>query len=309
MLLRMRIFITGVSGLLGLNMAIQLRDDHEVYGSYSAHPVRCDGIDALQVDFAAPGSMHEALARVRPDVVVHTAGFTNVDGCEADPQAAHTLNVEFAQRVARSVQSLGGKLVHISTDHLFDGTSPLRGETDTPAPMNVYARTKLQAEHAVLEACPGALVARTNFYGWGLPHRPSFTDWILDSLEKRKTLTMFTDVFYTPILINDFVEIVMQLLAQDASGVLHVAGAERLSKHAFSIKLAGVFGLSTDTIQEASIDDHDLRAPRPRDMSLDCSRVECLLQRKMPNVAEGLKRLHSLGARQWPRLLKLAVSS
>jgi dTDP-4-dehydrorhamnose reductase len=304
----MKVFITGISGLLGLNMALQLRDGYDVSGSYFAHPVRSSGIDAILVDSAEPHEMERALARVQPDVVVHTAGLANVDACEADPAKAHALNVEMAQNVARSALSAGARLVHISTDHLFDGTSPLRVESDTPAPMNVYARTKLLAEQVVLETCPDALVVRTNFYGWGFPHRPSFTDWILDSLAKRETLTMFTDVFYTPILINDFVDNLMQLIALDAGGVLHVSGGERLSKHAFALQLAGAFGLPADTITEASIDKHDLRAPRPKDMSLDCSKVEALLQRDMPKVLDGLMRLRHLGSGEWPRKLERAFS-
>ena len=86
--------------------------------------------------------------------MLHTAGMTNVEVCERDPAAARSLNVEAAAGVARSATRAGARLIHISSDHLFDGTAPLVGEDAPPSPLNVYARTKAEAEAAVAAACP-----------------------------------------------------------------------------------------------------------------------------------------------------------
>ena len=106
--------------------------------------------------------------------------------------------------------------------------------------------------------------------------------------------------YYTPILINDLVEIMVKLLAAEATGVYHVAGGERLSKFAFAHKLAAVFGLPTDTIREISVDDFSFKAARPKDMSLDCGKVEDMLGEDMPMAEEGLQRLKQLGDEGWP---------
>ncbi len=293
--------------MLGLNMAIQLRESYEVSGSYMTHPVKCDGINSMHMDFAAVDTVDQALSRVQPDIVVHTAGLTSVEDCEANPMEAHRLNVSFAQHVAKSANSVGAKLVHISTDHIFDGTSPMKAETEPPNPINVYARTKLEAEEAVLEAYPDVLMIRTNFYGWGPPYRPSFSDWILGGLAHREELKMFTDVFYTPILINDLVDILTQLMSSSATGVFHVAGGERISKYTFAKKLADVFGYPSDRILARSVDDHHFMAPRPKDMSLDCSKVEGLLRREMPKVEDGLQRLLMLRREGWHWIVERAV--
>lgn len=295
----MRLFITGISGLLGINLALQARERFQVDGCYYAHPVVMDGMCPAKLDVSSFVALDRTLRTVRPDIIVHTAGLTNVDACEANPEQAYRLNVEATHHVAKIAYALGARLVHISTDHLFDGTKPWKAETDNPTPLNVYARTKLQAEHVVAEACPQALVVRTNFYGWGTPVRASFSDWILVALRRGEELRMFTDVFFTPILINDLGEIILELIAAGASGLYHIAGRERLSKYDFAMRVADVFDIPDPRIQPISVEEMSLRAVRPKDMSLGTDKVARFLGREMPMVSEGLARLRWLEETGW----------
>ena len=294
-----KVFITGISGLLGLNLALQLRERYQVSGCYYAHPIALDGIRAMRSDLTSfetvNGEMVNGVMRqIQPDVVIHTVGLTSVEGCEADPDLAHRLNVESAHYVAKVANTLGARLVHISTDHLYDGASPWQREEDTPCPLNTYARTKLQAEEAVLQACPDALVLRTNFYGWGTSVRTSFSDWILKSLEQGRELTMFSDVFFTPILINDLAHLILQLVDRDATGIFNVAGRERLSKYDFALKLAEVFNRPQNKICATTVKEFPFKARRPEDMSLSSKKAEDYLGAGMPATGDGLKRLKDL---------------
>src|SRR5262249_14757224 len=146
-----------------------------------------------------------------------------------------------------------------------------------PNPINVYARTKLEAEQIVQRTYPDALIVRTNFIGWGSSVRTSFTDWILTSLDRGTGLRMFTDVFITPILINDLLECIVQLLQINVSGVLNVAGSERVSKYEVGVRTARYFGYSPERIHPISVEEFPFAAPRPRDMSLATDRVCTLL--------------------------------
>ncbi len=303
----MRIFITGISGLLGLNMAVQLRGEHQVSGCYYSHPVKLEGVEALKLDLTRSDETTCALRDIRPDLVIHTAGLTSVEACEDDAELAYRLNVVAARHAGQATATLGARLVHISTDHLFAGTEPWRTEDDAAAPLNVYARTKLQAEDAVLQATPDALIVRTNFFGWGTPVRTSFSDWILESLRARRDLTMFSDVFFTPLLINDLIDLVMVLVSRNARGVLNVAGGERLSKYAFAMTLAWAFGEPTDVIRNISVDAFSFKARRPRDMSLCSARSEVLLGSRMPRVKDGLERLAALEGRGHRDALESAI--
>ncbi len=303
----MKIFITGVSGLLGLNLAVQARDRFEISGCYYAHPVVLEGVRTVQVDAISLSQLDHVLSEIEPDVIVHTAGLTNVEECEAKPDLAHRLNVETTRNVVKVTNGLQAKLVHISTDHVFDGTAPWRIEDDVPAPLNVYARTKREAEEVVLEECRNPLIIRTNFFGWGTHIRASFSDWILRALAREDDLTMFSDVYFTPILINDLVDIVTQLIARGAEGVLHVTGGERLTKHAFALQLAQVFNYPTHTVRAISVDDFSFRATRPKDMSLSCGKAESYLGVRMPFVRDGLHRLKQLGTEGFCFTLDRAV--
>ena len=206
-----RLFITGASGLLGLNAALQCRDRFRVTGTYRDHPVAIDGARLVRLDVLDAAAVDACLADARPEVVLHTAGMTNVEVCERDPAAARSLNVDAAAVVARAATRAGARLIHISSDHLFDGTAPLVDEDASPSPLNVYARTKAEAEAAVAAACPDALIVRTNFYGWGSPLKASFSDWILAALRRGSSLSMFTDVFFTPVLVNDLIDLALDL--------------------------------------------------------------------------------------------------
>jgi len=303
-----KLFITGISGLLGLNFALQVRDHFTVSGAFHSHPVSPDGCETMPLDVTSLQAVEDVLGSIRPDVVVHTAALTDVERCEANSALAHQLNEEAARHVARSATAVGAQLVHISTDHLFDGSRPWATETDPPTPINAYATTKRLAERAVLEECPDALIIRTNFFGWGTSIRPSFSDWILKSLEQHLPLTMFNDVFFTPILINELVDLIIDLILRRTKGTFHVAGAERLTKYDFALKLAAAFGHTTEGIAPVSIDDFAFSAVRPKDMSISSKKVESYLGVAMPPVAvclEGLKLLRQNG---WPQLLACAIA-
>jgi len=288
-----RVFIAGVSGLLGSSMAAEWRNRFCVAGCFLAHSPTIDGVEAVRIDLASQ-SLHEILSRFSPDLVVNCAGLTDVDACEADPSRARLLNETMARAVADACVRKNIRLVHISTDHLFDGTVALASEETVPRPVNVYGATKWAGERAVAELCPEALIVRTNFFGWGSPHRVSFSDWVLDILRGGKSQAMFNDVYFSPILIQDLLEIILSLVGRDARGLFHVCGCDRVSKFEFALKMAEVFGLYSGNLWPASISQAGLRAPRPHDMSLSCRKMEGLLGFSAPSLDAGLRKLKSI---------------
>lgn len=300
-------FLSGISGLLGLNAALMLRDRFTVTGCYHEHPVAIDGIQVWGIDLRRSGPIQALLEELRPAMILHAAGLVNVDACEQLPEEAQVLNVDVSRTIAGIASSLGSKLIHVSTDHLFDGTRSGMAERDPLSPVNVYGRTKAEAEGAVRQACPDALIVRTNFYGWGTPLKASFSDWILSGLEQQARLAMFTDVYFTPILIHDLVERMVELAGRGARGVYHLAGRERISKHAFALALAKVFGLSAACVEASALARHPRYARRPLDMSLSCAKATEVLG-PMPGLRDGLHRLKRLGAGDWRVRLAQAVA-
>jgi dTDP-4-dehydrorhamnose reductase len=249
-------------------------------------------VQTFWLDVTDKSATEQALRELNPDVILHTVALTNVDECESNPTLAHQINVEATQNIASIASELEAKMVHISTDQLFDGLEAWKTEDDVPTPLNVYGKTKQLAESAVIDQNKTSLVIRTNFFGWGLPPRSSFSDWILRGLDQRQELTMFTDVFFTPILIDHLVDTVFSLVEQNGSGIFNVVGADRLSKYDFAMQLADTFNYPTDKVRATSVSDFDYRAARPNDMSLSTEKLAQYLGRPVPRIADGLNQLY-----------------
>ncbi len=287
----MRIAITGGSGLLALNWAVAMRDAHDICLLTHDHRVTLAGVEASSVVLDAPEEVGEFIRTWRPDVLVNTAGMTNVDWCESHQEEALYINAILAENVASAAQESGITLVHISTDHLFSGQMPMVDEEADPAPLNVYARTKLEGEQRVIEQCPDAVIVRTNFYGWGHRFRTSLTDWVIGSLRKGETINAFTDVWFTPILIDYLVDAVHELLSKGVTGIVNVVGDERISKYEFAMQIADVFSLDKGLINSASSQSVQFKATRPTDLSLSNLKAVKVLGHKLGSVEGGLREL------------------
>ena len=133
---------------------------------------------------------------------------------------------------------------------------------------------------------------RTNFYGWGPSYRRSFSDVIIDALRSGHELTLFDDVFYTPILIEAATNAVHELIAAKASGIFHIVGDDRISKYGFGLEIAREFGLDIGLIKHGLLADQVSLVQRPHDMSLSNKKICKLLGRKLGGVSQHIVRLH-----------------
>lgn len=249
------------------------------------------GVRDILADVTDAAGVYGATTEAAPQVIVHSAALTDVDACERDPKRAWALNVEATRNIARAAHSQGAKLIHISTDQLWDGRRAMLDEDVLPAPLNVYGRTKAEAERVTLGEAPDALVLRTNFFGRGRPRRATFSDWVEDGLRHGRKLTMFTDVFFTPITMELLCPIIVEMARRGASGIYHAVGCERLSKFDFGVRLAKTFGYDSAAIVPTAVADAALAAPRPNDMSLSSDKIARFLGRRMPDCGESLTAL------------------
>jgi dTDP-4-dehydrorhamnose reductase len=283
---RRRVLITGGSGLLALNWACAIRDQWDVVLGMHLHSVNLAGTTACVLDLESAAALERQLMSCSPDLVVNTVGLTDVDLCEKNPSLAFQVNASTAENVAKVTANLGLNMVHISTDHLYGGEDHLYNEESTTQPLNEYARTKLVAEELVLGANPQALVVRTNFFGWGHARRQSFSDWIIDCLRTNKGVSLFDDVFFTPILADAAAIAAHELVAKGRRGVINLVGDERISKYDFGLRLAQCLGLPTALIRRDQVANASLSARRPRDMSLDNTKARLMLGRELGALEE-----------------------
>jgi dTDP-4-dehydrorhamnose reductase len=289
------ILVTGASGLLGASVALLAREQgRQVVGLHHRHPVHIDGVKSLAADLADPAETRRVLLQVKPSIVVHCAAATNVDWCEEHPEEARRINVEMPAAIAELAAQSDAQLLYVSTDSVFDGERGNYAETDTPSPVNVYAKTKLQGEREVMRHHPTASIARVNLYGWNAQNKESLAEWILRQLALGNVVPGFSDVHFCPVLANDAAEIMLALLDQNLSGLYHIVGAERVSKYEFARRVAAIFGFDPGQVRPTRLADAKLKARRPRDTSLNTEKICAALGRPMPDVAAALHRFARL---------------
>ncbi len=300
----MRLLVTGVSGLLGLNLALQAESRYHIIGiartALRGVPFEAHSFDLLREDAAA-----RLIAEFRPDAVIHCAALAYPDQCEAEPDLAYRLNTAFPAALARVCAEAHIPLVHISTDSVFDGrkTAPYT-EEDPPNPLNIYARTKWESEKAVLEAHPQALVVRTNFYGWSAGGKRSLAEFFFYNLSQQKAVNGFTDVIFCPILVTDLVQLLLEMLEKSLSGLYHVLGPRPMSKYEFGLAIARTFGLDENLIRPCSIADSGLKAPRATHLWLSTHKVTQALGHPLPEFSTGLQRFYAQFLAGYPQKLR-----
>ncbi|MBI5189582.1 MAG: dTDP-4-dehydrorhamnose reductase [Nitrospirae bacterium] len=235
----MKILVTGAAGMLGSDIVDRLKGRHEVVG-VTRHDF--DILDELMV--------RGYLLQEKPDWVIHSAAFTNVDGCEKEPDKAYRVNGEGPGSVARACWHVGARMAYVSTDYVYDGT---KGEpyveTDPVAPLNVYGRSKLMGEAEVLKVLPDALIIRTS---WLFGRRgPNFVEAILGQVGKRDELTVVDDQVGSPTYTPDLADGIVRLVESGAPGVVHLSNEGTCSWFDYANKifeLAGVTGISVKPI-------------------------------------------------------------
>lgn len=289
-----RLLVTGASGLLGANFMLEAVEKHDVVGLYHIHPIKHERVRTVQAHLNSQGSVKRLIEAVCPEWIINCAAATNLDLCEERQDWAFRLNRDLPGWVAQEAQAFGARLVHISTDAVFDGEKGNYKESDAPAPISVYGESKLAGELAVTSANPEALIVRTNIYGWNAQPKQSLAEFFLARLEIGEQCPGFMDAFITPILVNDLATMILKMLEEGFHGIHHVSGGECLSKYDFGILVAEVFGLNKELVVPSSVAKANLKAPRSKMLCLDCSKTSQALQETLPSVVEGLSRLKNL---------------
>ena len=303
-----RLLVTGVSGLLGLNLAWTAGDRFHVTGVMRGEravplPGRTPFVTIL-ADLTQPGEVERVVEAAQPDAIIHCAALTNVDRCEHVLEEAELANAWLPGRLAAASRRSGVKLVQISTDAVFDGLRGGYTEEDQPNPINAYARSKLQGERAVADADPDALIARVNFYGWSWQGRRSLSEWFFLNLSAGRRVYGFTDLHFCPLLVNDMTEILLRMLERDLSGIYHIVSGECLSKFVFGRLLARAFGLDENLISPASYRTAGMEAPRSSLLSLRCDKLVRALGEEMPAQEIAMQRYADLYFQGYPQALR-----
>ena len=286
-----KVVFFGGSGLLAVNWATKICCDYEVYLIMHKRKIQLPEVKVIHFNEDFESSFTQFISTLKPDLIVNCAALTNVDLCESNPLMANEINTELPKKLAVISKKVKAKFIHISTDHLFDGKKKIYSEQDQVSPLNQYAKTKAAAEKEVLLIDENALIVRTNFYGWGLSYRKSFSDFILEGLRNKTDLQLFSDVFYSPIYIGELVRLIHLALEKKCIGIYNFVGTENISKYDFGMAIAEVFDLSNENISSSLIGAKKDLVLRPKNMALSNEKLLKKLNQPILTLKEQLMSL------------------
>jgi dTDP-4-dehydrorhamnose reductase len=268
-----KLFITGGSGLLGCKIAEIALKKYEVYTGYCHNKPEFG--EPVKFDLAKDTDV-EIIYKIKPEVIIHTAALTNVDECETNKELAYKINVEGTKRVAEIANELGTLLVYVSTDYVFSGDKGMYKEEDEPNPMNYYGHTKLLGEkYCECIARPCVIYGAKPASG-----KVNFALWILKTLRNGEELKIVTDQFITPTLNTNLAMMLLEISERRLKGIFHTAGATRVSRYEFALRIADKLGLDKDLVISSRMEQMKWLAKRPKDSSLDTSKASGYLKEK-----------------------------
>ncbi len=303
-----KLLITGASGLLGLNLAVEAaRAGHAVTGITGRRRVAWPGVDMQSVDLLDAAARAEIWQHARPEWIVHCAALADLDACEKDPARAQAMNADLPGALAAEAAAHGARFIHISTDAVFDGERGDYTEEDAPNPLSVYAQSKLAGEQAVAAANPAASIARVNLFGWSMSGSRSLGEFFVNGLRAGAPLKGFTDVFFCPLLVNDIAGVLFDMLDRDLHGLYHVVSRDSMSKYAFGVRIAELFGHDPAAIAPISVNDAGLAARRSPLLTLKTDKLAAALGRPLPDLPSALARFHALDQQGYPAQLRAAA--
>ncbi|HWA34789.1 MAG TPA: SDR family oxidoreductase [Cyclobacteriaceae bacterium] len=289
----MKILVTGSNGLLGQKLVELLDNDPAVdlvataRGAARYPLVR--GKFAM-LDVSDKNQVNELMADVRPDVVIHTAAMTQVDQCETDRDACWTQNVNAVEYIANACAANGARLIHISTDFIFDGTHGPLDESATPNPISHYGRSKLAGEEAVIKSKAEWAILRTVLV-YGITRdmsRSNIVLWVKKNLEEGKSINVVSDQWRTPTLAEDLAMACVLGAKKNARGIYHVSGEEMMTPYDIAIRTAKFFGLDATLVKETDSTKFTQQAKRPLRTGFVIEKAKRELGYKPHTFEEGL---------------------
>jgi dTDP-4-dehydrorhamnose reductase len=283
----LKVYVTGCLGLLGVDLMASFRErGHDVAGC-----------DLPQVDITDPAQVVSAVREVAPDVVVHAAAMTDVDGCETDSVTAFAVNARGTRNVAVACQAVDAGIVYIGTDFVFDGSAqrPYR-EFDVPNPLCVYGQTKLAGEEYVRHLLGKHMVVRTGWlYG---PRGRNFVRSILGAARRGRPLSVVNDQVGRPTLSRDLSRAVACLVETGLWGVYHATNSGEASWWSFAVEILRLMGMEHHPVSPIASSELDRPARRPSYSVLDLSCLHATIGEEMRDWREALADF--LSDREWP---------
>jgi dTDP-4-dehydrorhamnose reductase len=287
----MKILITGSNGMLGRALCQEMTSKYEIVGMdvVRLQATGCRLQAFVQCDIAERERTIAEIISVSPDVVIHTAAYTNVDGCELDKKKAHKINALGTETVALASQECNAFLFYISTDFVFDGEKKSAYiELDEPNPINIYGQSKLEGEKYVQSILKKFIIIRSSWlFGEG---GRNFVNTILEKAQNEKEVKVVNNQCGSPTYTNDLASAISRLISvvNSLSGIYHITNSGSCSWYEFAQAIKEIASLDIDIIPISAAQYHS-PARRPEVSVLENRRYQEYFGQKLRSWKEALR--------------------
>ena len=258
-----KVLILGINGQLGSTVSDYMSRYYSIINDESE--------DSLNIDVTDRGALYDIILNKSPDYLINCAAVTNVDACERDKELAYNVNVNGIKNIISST-SQHTKIIHISSDYIFDGNKELYTEIDHPNPLCYYGKTKLESENILRGSNRNYLIIRTSVIFGGSQN--NFYRWVLESLRNGENISVVTDQTSNPTWTWSLSEAIYKAIINNLKGVYHYAGEEILSRYEFAKKIAKINNLDLNKITPILTADLEQVADRPKFSSLSTEKIK-----------------------------------
>ncbi len=268
-----RILITGASGQLGNSVVNQLFGKYELLATdISNNKFNTLNIPFSILDITDIEQIKNILTNFNPDVIINLAAFTDVDGCELNPDKVYLLNAKSVEMLSNNFD---GQFIQISTDYVFDGYNGPYSEDDGTNPMSIYGKTKLEAEKILQDNINNWCILRTNvLFDYYNNTEASSIKWIIDSLKANKSINVVDDQWNNPTWTQNLAEIIELVINKNVTGLYNYGGAVYLNRFEFTKIIADIFNLDKTIILPISTKSLNQAAKRPLKGGLKTEKIE-----------------------------------
>jgi len=290
-IIKKRILIVGSNGMLGQSLCgfYSRQNNIRLLGCSVEKKSLVNDLDYIQCDVTKRNEVKKTILDFYPDYIINASAYTNVDKSETERELAWKINVKGIEYIAESARILDARIIHISTDYIFDGKEGPYAEDEKPNPLGYYARTKLASENALKLSGVLYTILRTNvLYGADSNGKTGFVRWLVNSLKEGKNVRIVTDQINNPTFVDDLVQAVSKVVDYNKTGIYNIGGREFLSRFEFSEIIADYFGLDKNLIKPITTDELKQPARRPLKSGLITLKAETELGYKPHTIKETL---------------------
>ena len=266
------VLVTGSNGQLGSTLVEYLNDYYKVNPGFNMDMV---------LDVTNKNQLKFVIDNINPDYIVNCAAMTDVDRCEIDREKAYNVNVNGLKNLL-SLTDKKTKIIHISTDYIFDGSKKFFNEEDLPNPLSYYGKIKLESENVLRSSNREYFILRTSVIYNDSHH--NFYTWTFNSLQNNQEIKVVTDQTSNPTWTWSISEVIYKSMLNNLTGVFHYGGADVLSRYDFAIKIANMFNFDLDNIIPIKTCELKQTAKRPSISTLDSNKIKDRINIEHPSM-------------------------